>query len=89
MSKYSMNLETILSRVQRILDQGIKAVGFVSPSHCVPQMKSIISGLNNHGYKPVIVYNTNGYDKPSTLREIENMVDVYLPDLKYIKHVKL
>ena len=34
--------------------------------------------------KPITVYNTNSYDKPETLRSLEEMVDVYLPDYKYV-----
>jgi putative pyruvate formate lyase activating enzyme len=67
-----------------ILSQGIKAVGFVSPSHVVPQVKAIIKSLNKQGYFPVTVYNTNGYDKKETLRSLEGLIDVYLPDFKYV-----
>jgi putative pyruvate formate lyase activating enzyme len=81
---FSMEYEEILSQVEAIIDRGINAVGFVSPSHAVPQMKAIIKGLNDRGRKPVIVYNTNGYDKQPLLREIEGLIDVYLPDLKYV-----
>jgi putative pyruvate formate lyase activating enzyme len=69
-----------------ILDQGIKAVGFVSPSHVVPQVRAIIKGLNSGGYKPITVYNTNSYEKRETIRSLEGLIDVYLPDYKYVTH---
>jgi putative pyruvate formate lyase activating enzyme len=69
----------------QILNKGIKAVGFVSPSHVVPQLKAIIKALNNRGFYPVTVYNTNGYDKRETIQELEGSIDVYLPDFKYFK----
>jgi putative pyruvate formate lyase activating enzyme len=81
---YPMEFESVLDQVDVILDQGINMVGFVSPSHCIPQMKAIIKGLKNRGRNPVIVYNTSGYDKQSVLREIESLIDVYLPDYKYV-----
>jgi putative pyruvate formate lyase activating enzyme len=62
---------------------GIKAVGFVSPSHVVPQVKAIIRGLNERGLMPITVYNTNSYDKPETIESLDGMIDVYLPDYKY------
>ena len=34
--------------------------------------------------KPVTVYNTNSYDKAETLRSISDLIDVYLPDFKYV-----
>lgn len=76
--------EVILDKVVAILNQGIRAVGFVSPSHVVPQVKAIIKGLKRRGYKPVTIYNTNGYDKLETIRSLEGLIDVYLPDYKYV-----
>lgn len=80
--KYS-DLETVLDIIERMLSEEVKAVGFVSPSHVVFQVKAIIRGLNSRGLKPVTVYNTNGYDKPEILRSIGDMIDVWLPDFKY------
>ncbi|MBW6501442.1 MAG: radical SAM protein [Bacteroidales bacterium] len=77
-------LADILGQIVRILDKGIRAVGFVSPSHAVPQVRAIIRGLNALGRKPVTVYNTNSYDKPARLRELDGLIDVYLPDYKYV-----
>lgn len=79
----SLSLECVLKEIIGILDRGINILGFVSPSHFIPQMKIIIHALNELGYYPKIVYNSNGYDKVEQLREIEYLVDVYLPDLKY------
>ena len=77
------DLNVIINKIVCILDTGIENVGFVSPSHMVPQVKVIIKSLNHEGYHPTIVYNSNAYDKVETLRSLENLVDVYLPDLKY------
>lgn len=70
--------------ITAILDRGINRVGFVSPSHFVPQVKMIIKIINSLGYKPIWVYNTNGYDKAETLGTLEGIIDVYLPDFKYM-----
>jgi putative pyruvate formate lyase activating enzyme len=85
--EYAMNvmsLDEVLDKVEEILNTGIRAVGFVSPSHVVPQVKAIIRGLNARGLKPATVYNTNGYDKQLTIDSLEGMIDVYLPDYKYV-----
>ena len=79
-----MNLEEVLDQTVKILSEGIPTVGFVSPSHVVPQVKAIIRGLNSRGFKPITVYNTNGYDKSETIRSLSGMIDVYLPDYKYV-----
>lgn len=77
-------LNETLDEIERIISQGISAVGFVSPSHMVPQVKAIIRGLNERGLKPVTVYNTNSYDKAETIESLEGLIDVWLPDLKYV-----
>jgi len=73
----------VLADIRRILDSGVENLGFVSPSHMLPQMIDIIKTLNGEGYRPIVVYNTNAFEKPETLRLIEPWVDVYLPDFKY------
>ncbi len=76
--------EEVLNQVLAILDKGITRVGFVSPSHFVPQVKAIIQMVESSGHHPVWVYNSNGYDKEETLKSLEGVIDVYLPDLKYM-----
>ena len=44
------------------------------------QMIAIIEEVHRRGFRPVIVYNTNGYDRVETLRALEDYVDIFLPD---------
>ena len=74
----------VVERIIQILDSGVRAVGFVSPSHMVPQTRAIIRELNRRGYKPVTVYNTNSYEKAETIGGLNGLIDVYLADYKYI-----
>jgi putative pyruvate formate lyase activating enzyme len=78
-----MSLEVILKEITDILSTGINHVGFVSPSHFVPHVKVIVNSLRTLGLDPIFVYNTNGYDRPETIRELEPFIDIYLPDFKY------
>jgi len=66
-----------------ILATGVDRLGFVSPSHMVPQMVAIVKEVHRRDFHPVIVYNSNGYDRVATLQSLEEWVDVYLPDYKY------
>jgi putative pyruvate formate lyase activating enzyme len=79
-----MELEDVIRQITEILDQGINRVGFVSPSHFIPQMLVIINIIQSIGYKPIWVYNSNGYDKAETLQRLEGIIDIYLPDFKYM-----
>lgn len=74
----------LIGKICSILDQTENIVGFVSPSHYIPQMLAIIRGIRQKGRNPIFVYNTNGYDKVETLRMLEGLIDVYLPDFKYL-----
>lgn len=76
-------LDEITEAIITCLDKGCKSVGFVSASHMVPQMIMIINSLHRWERYPTIVYNSNGYDKVETLKRLEGIVDVYLPDFKY------
>ncbi len=80
-----MELSAVIARITSMLNKGVTHVGFVSPSHFIPQVKIIIDIIESLGYKPVWVFNSNGYDKPETLRLLEGIIDVYLPDLKYME----
>lgn len=80
----SVEFPEVVTQITAILDKGIRRVGFVSPSHFVPHMMAIIDAIESLGYEPVWIYNTNGYDKVDTLKKLEGIIDVYLPDLKYL-----
>lgn len=79
-----ITFDDLLDRVERLLDMGCKSVGFVSPSHYFPQTLGIIQGLKERGRDPVFVYNTNGYDRVEAIQRLENVMNVYLPDFKYM-----
>ncbi len=74
----------IIRTIEKHLERGVPSVGFVSPSHFVPQVRVIMNVLRARGHDPVFVYNTNGYDRTETIASLEEQVDVYLPDLKYM-----
>ena len=58
-------------------------ISLISPSHCVPQLVRAILEAVPMGLRVPIVYNTNGYDSVASLRALDGIVDVYLPDLRY------
>ncbi|MEW6516223.1 MAG: radical SAM protein [candidate division FCPU426 bacterium] len=75
--------DQVIEQVEKLLDQGVQAVGFVSPSHVLPQMEAIMLTLRQRGRRPVFVFNSNAYDRMEVLRRLEGGLDVYLPDFKY------
>jgi len=77
-------LEDVVPEVESIVAAGARGVGFVSPSHSIPQMLDIIGALNERGHRETYVYNSNSYDKAEIIRHLEGTIGVYLPDLKYM-----
>ena len=63
--------------------RGCHNLDWVSPSHVVPQLVEALALAIPRGCRLPVVYNSNGYDDVSTLRTLDGIVDIYLPDLKY------
>ncbi len=83
-SGYGYDIDPVIHDIIRILDRGIVNVSFVSPSHFLPHVRAIIAALKARGYHPIFVYNTNAYDRVEEIRKLEGLIDVYLPDFKYV-----
>ena len=75
--------ERLAEMMLELQDRGCHNIGFVSPTHFVPQMARAILIAARQGLTLPIVYNTNAYDSVEVLRLLDGIVDVYLPDLKY------
>ncbi|APV43515.1 putative pyruvate formate lyase activating enzyme [Dehalogenimonas formicexedens] len=58
-------------------------LNLVSPTQYVPQIMRALLEAIPHGFRLPIVYNTNAYEELSTLQELDGVIDIYLPDLKY------
>lgn len=63
--------------------RGCHNINLVTPSHYVPQILAGIDAAARGGLRIPILYNTNGYDALETLRLLDGVVDIYLPDAKY------
>jgi putative pyruvate formate lyase activating enzyme len=62
---------------------GCHNINFVTPSHVVPQiLQALIIGVEN-GLTIPLVYNSGGYDHVSTLKELDGIIDIYMPDFKF------
>lgn len=59
-------------------------INLVTPDHYVPQIIEAIEIARNNGLRIPILYNCSGYEKVEILRLLQNYVDIYLPDMKYM-----
>lgn len=64
-------------------EKGAHNINLVTPSHYVPQIREAILTSRSLGMTLPIVYNTSSYEKVETLKMLEGLVDIYLPDFKY------
>lgn len=76
--------DDLVSEILRLQYEGAHNINFVSPSHMVFQMADAIQSAKEKGLVVPVVYNSNGYDSVDALRQIRGLVDIYLPDIKYL-----
>jgi len=67
----------------RLQELGCHNINFVTPSHVVPQILEALLAAAAEGLRLPLVYNTGAYDRVDTLRLLEGIVDIYMPDLKF------
>lgn len=63
--------------------KGARNINLVTPTHFVPQIVEALRAARARGLLIPVVYNTSGYERVETLRLLDGLVDIYLPDLKY------
>ena len=76
-----VTVERLREICQALIAQGAHNINFVNPTHYAHVVKAL---LEDHPLSVPVVWNTGGYDRVKTLRELEGLVDIYLPDLKYL-----
>ncbi len=62
-------------------EKGAHNINLVNPTHYAEKLVPLLSGYNKN---IPFVYNSSGYERVETLQKMEGLIDVYLPDLKYI-----
>jgi len=79
-----MDSHTLAERLLYLQDElGCHNINFVSPSHFVPQLVRAVVEAVPMGLRLPLVYNTSGYDSIKSLRQLDGIVSIYLPDLRY------
>jgi putative pyruvate formate lyase activating enzyme len=63
--------------------KGAHNINLVTPTHFVPQILAALVHATRSGLRLPLVYNTSGYEREATLKILDGVVDVWLPDAKY------
>lgn len=82
----TLTTDELVSEILRLQDEGAHNINFVSPTHMIFQMADAILAAKKKGLVVPVVYNSNGYDSIEALRQVRGLVDIYLPDLKYMEN---
>lgn len=59
-------------------------LGLVTAAHYADRIAELLDAIHRRGFFPTVVYNSSGYESVETLRKLEGLVDIYLPDFKYM-----
>ncbi len=75
-----LNADQLCELFDKLVQEGAHNINLVNPTHFVPAIKDALRIWN---HRVPVVYNSSGYETVETLRQIDGLVDIYLPDFKY------
>ncbi len=75
--------ERLAEMMLELEDQGCHNINFVTPEHVVPQILEALMIAVARGLRLPLVYNTSAYDSMDSLRLLDGIVDIYMPDFKF------
>lgn len=74
----------VAAMMMELQDAGAHNVNLVTASHFTPQTAEAVRLARARGLRVPVLWNSNAYEKPETLRMLEGLVDIYLPDFRYV-----
>lgn len=80
-----MTAEEIACVMLDLQERGCHNINFVTPEHVAPQVVEAIAAAVPRGLRLPIVYNTSAYDSVESLRMLDGLIDIYMPDFKFWK----
>jgi putative pyruvate formate lyase activating enzyme len=78
-----VSAEELAKMMLSLQAKGCHNINLVSPTHVVPQILEALELAVANGLSVPLVYNTGGYDSLETLKILDGIVDIYMPDMKY------
>ncbi len=78
-----LTLEELADAFLRLQDKGAANINLVTAGHFADRLIPVIGLAKNKGLKIPLVYNSSGYETVETLKKLDGLVDIYLPDCKF------
>ena len=82
-----ITLEHLVELFFQLQEQGANNINLVTAGHFLPQVAVALEMAKEQGLHIPVVYNSSGYEKAKTLKMLDGLVDIYLPDFKYMDAV--
>lgn len=79
----NISRERLVEIFLELQEQGANNINLVTPGQYIPHIVWSVEQARKQGLKLPIVYNTSSYEKVDSLKQLEGIVDIYLPDFKY------
>lgn len=81
---YVVTPEALFEEFIRLQDEGALNINLVTAAMHIPGVIAALDMAKENGLIIPVVYNSSGYESPDTIKLLEDYVDIYLPDLKYL-----
>jgi len=75
--------EQLATMMLDLAGRGCHNINFVTPTHVIPQILEALPGAVEGGLRVPLVYNSSGYDAVETLKLLDGVFDIYMPDFKF------
>lgn len=82
-----VTVERLVEIFFELKEKGANNINFVTPTHFMPHIKFAIIKAKEQGFDLPFVYNTSGYERVECIKELDGLIDVYLPDMKYVEDI--
>ena len=74
----------LIAAIVNLQESGVHNINLVTPTHFALQIAAMLEEMKKHNLLRVpVVYNSSGYEDIGTLKALDGLVDIYMPDLKY------
>jgi putative pyruvate formate lyase activating enzyme len=79
-----LSVRELAARMLKLQSQGVHNINFVTPGHYLPQILAALWQAIPLGFRLPLVWNSSGYETVDALALLDGIVDIYLPDMKYV-----
>lgn len=80
----NLSIEQLGDCMLELQAQGVHNINFVTPGHYILHIREALQKIRGRDLTIPVVYNSSGYERPESLSLLKGLIDIYLPDFKYM-----